>query len=520
MESIKKIKVGGVEYDIHGVEMTKVTHAELVSLRDGGLLEPGHVYRITDYRFTCDVTYNAGISDAGHVFDVLVMATGAGELSHLAGAALHDGDEYFAGCSLGAWQLWYDLDNDNGKYAWADALNGRGVIYRMIDDRGNDCGYDFKNCLMSRAALIPDGYVASDERYYTFSSGVGGVASDYSVIAARLYCDGNVVRELFEYERRKIGKNVFVSCGTGYTFSSNVVGGYENVLVGGVTNTTVCDGCRINQIFGSWHTLGISCENNVIHGTNNTLGVYCSSCSIGKNSTFNVLGRYCFYCHIKENCGYNKIGNQCGGCYINNMCKNCVIEDYGVGCTISSDSSCCEIPAYSSYRNVGGQHVRVSRGDDYVDDGSGKLVPVKHPDLSTQASVLPYKFGGQYVYEKLLYLGEEEYFDGMDKVIELSEFAPNANNREGVNTIILKAEAFVYGTSTYSMFGKEKVQGIVGLPAPVACIVRYLSDNPNAVVLSVTPTLDYYQGLKDVKVYVRLVWTSAPAGGGGYGYGY
>lgn len=38
----------------------------------------------------------------------------------------------------------------------------------------------------------------------------------------------------------------------------------------------------------------------------------------------------------------------------------------------------------------------------YYDDGSGQLVPVKHPDLSTQPSILPYKFMGQYVYERLI----------------------------------------------------------------------------------------------------------------------
>lgn len=30
----------------------------------------------------------------------------------------------------------------------------------------------------------------------------------------------------------------------------------------------------------------------------------------------------------------------------------------------------------------------------YYDDGSGKVVPAKHPDLSTQPSILPYKFMG------------------------------------------------------------------------------------------------------------------------------
>lgn len=40
--------------------------------------------------------------------------------------------------------------------------------------------------------------------------------------------------------------------------------------------------------------------------------------------------------------------------------------------------------------------------EEFYDDGSGQVVPIKHPDLSTQPSILPYKFMGQYVYEQLI----------------------------------------------------------------------------------------------------------------------
>jgi hypothetical protein len=41
----------------------------------------------------------------------------------------------------------------------------------------------------------------------------------------------------------------------------------------------------------------------------------------------------------------------------------------------------------------------------YVYDGE-KYLPLRYPDLSTQPSVLPYTFMGNYVYEQLLYLGK------------------------------------------------------------------------------------------------------------------
>ena len=39
----------------------------------------------------------------------------------------------------------YCLDNDTSRFAWADEVNGKGVIYRMIDEFNNDVPYDFKN---------------------------------------------------------------------------------------------------------------------------------------------------------------------------------------------------------------------------------------------------------------------------------------------------------------------------------------------------------------------------------------
>lgn len=48
----------------------------------------------------------------------------------------------------------------------------------------------------------------------------------------------------------------------------------------------------------------------------------------------------------------------------------------------------------------------VVKGELYRDDGSGEVVPVRHPDLSTQPSILPYKFAGNYVYEQMVWIPE------------------------------------------------------------------------------------------------------------------
>ena len=44
----------------------------------------------------------------------------------------------------------YCLDNDTTRFAWADTAGGKGVIYRMTDEHGNECPYDFKNVQFKR----------------------------------------------------------------------------------------------------------------------------------------------------------------------------------------------------------------------------------------------------------------------------------------------------------------------------------------------------------------------------------
>ena len=137
--------LGGPGADPENLE--EITYAALKTLRDGGNLDPGKLYRITDYMTT---TAKADTRSAGHQFDVIVKALAANKLSEEAYAALHAGDTYFANSKLEAWKLWYSIDNDTNRFDWADATNGKGVIYRMIDEFENDLPYDFKNIQFKR----------------------------------------------------------------------------------------------------------------------------------------------------------------------------------------------------------------------------------------------------------------------------------------------------------------------------------------------------------------------------------
>ena len=212
-------------YYLVNQQQISLEYSELKKLRDDGQLIPGYQYRITDYVTT---TTQTNTKSAGNVFDVIVLAISTHELSHNARAIQHEGDTYFDGNDLGAWELWYDLDNDTNKYAWADAINGKGVIYRMIDDKANDCPYDFKNILFYNTVYtdIP----TKDKYYYTFS---------YVVFGNQLY-DGSVEKQvnLVENHTIRVKNQKLHKCCTNF-YSKNII--YNNCNITRIVLKYLCD---------------------------------------------------------------------------------------------------------------------------------------------------------------------------------------------------------------------------------------------------------------------------------------
>ena len=85
----------------------------------------------------------------------------------------------------------------------------------------------------------------------------------------------------------------------------------------------------------------------------------------------------------------------------------------------------------------------------FFDDGSGEVVPVKHPDLSTQPSILPYKFAGNYVYEQMVWV-DGSRFTGDVHEIDLIRFKDY--NLEGKNNIIIDQHSFIVGDTIYGNY--------------------------------------------------------------------
>ena len=405
MGEISKINMGGVDYDIrdkvleeqlgniNAKPMISVTYAELVTLRDNGELVVGMQYRITDYVTT---TAQENTRSAGRQFDVIVTADNENTLNEVARACLHEGDTYFseAGANLAAWKIWYSLDNNTDRFAWADTENGKGVIYRMIDEWNNDVPYDFKNIKFKRYILNADNAFATDIAKGGELEIVKAKLQEMShKIHTNLWYYGENISDVFpdaNLDARYVpfgdiyynieGPQVLCEIdennyGWFYTFHNenedaslqkpNVD---ENVEV---YENTIKDSCYVffvEEGTGSYYPTKINAQslNNIVFVGNycnsNSFGNDCNSNSFGNCCYSNSFGSGCCSNSFGNDCNYNSFGNDCNynsfgnGCYSNSFGNYCYSNSFGNDCNSNSfgnSSQSNELKAYYRYITFG-----------------------------------------------------------------------------------------------------------------------------------------------------------------------
>ena len=263
--------------------------SQLKAMRDGGTLVPGQQYRITDYVAT---TTQQNTQSANNPFDIIVTADAPNKLNEVARAVKNASDTYFtaAGCKLEAWVVWYCIDNDTSRFVWADdSANGRGVVYRLIDEWDNDLPYDFKSIK----------FAVSGQYKYTFDQN----GQDASCISLNcysnkmqpdsIYFDGAMKQALnFNVFGGYCSRNTF-----GYSCRNNTFGKncHSNTFGGASSNNTFEQSCYSN-------TFGSSCMNNRF-GSGCIFNVFHSACS------YNEFGSDCLYCNFGIECRYIKFGS-------------------------------------------------------------------------------------------------------------------------------------------------------------------------------------------------------------------
>lgn len=351
--------------------LINVTYSRLVEMRNNYELKPGQQYRITDYITT---TSEQDTQSAGHKFDIIVTANSENSLCDIARAYYNEDDSYFVDnlAKLEAWQIWYSLDNDTNRFAWADS-NGKGVIYRMIDEWDNDCPYDFKNIMFKRKVYNDRTGVLSygaydDDTYddfcYTFSwMKSDGIILDGSIVmntgdnslnGVYGFISGVYNNKIKPYNYNKyetirdnqhfLNNNVFFNSYTGLDENGDFLGCYSNIFGYNCTNNTFNTSCRLNS-------LGDNCCSNFF-------GIDCVGNSFGDECSYNSFGNYCAHNNFKSVCGDNIFGNYCSS-NILNIC--CDLNNLGDACTNN-------IFGKYNFSNILGENCDYNSFGDYCQD--------------------------------------------------------------------------------------------------------------------------------------------------------
>lgn len=285
----------------------EITYSSLLTKIGNSQLVKGKMYRITDYETT---TTQQNTYSAGHPFDLVVTAISTNELDHRASALERAGDTYFytAKSDLRKWQIWYDVYNTDTIYPWADDTNGKGVIYRMIDEYGNEAPYDFKNIQFENVSLFGQG------RFYTFSYYDNGTIKDFSLKGSR--CHDNVIK------KSESGLNFIV------LYNGDA---YEN--------------CYDNKF-------DYGCVNNYLVSTIDvTFGQRCST---------NTISQYCNNIHFGDDCESNMLYADCKDVVFGDFCCN---NNLQYGCSIIEfGNTCTYIDLSTSYCN----NIRVGNSNDHI----------------------------------------------------------------------------------------------------------------------------------------------------------
>lgn len=318
--------------------MVPVLYADLVALRDAGQLKAGTFYRITDYVTT---TVQANTQSAGHAFDLVVVALDERTVSERAYAIPHEGDTYFseAGANLSAWQVWYSLDNDSERFAWADAENGKGVIYRLIDEWNNDLPYDFKNILYLKVMS----FVYSQwGRQFEFTRNASldkvidgvqyyGYSSDATPSA---WTNGNC---LITDAEPTVSSSLYKEDGSAISYGGSILSvSLETGSYYTFANANDLNGSIYNNVIKPWILNGLKKLNNITFGANcynNNFGADCYDNNFKDICYNNNFGNDCYSNSFGVNCYNNSFG---ANCFFNNFGARCHNNSFGFGCSTNS----------------------------------------------------------------------------------------------------------------------------------------------------------------------------------------
>ncbi len=320
--------------------MVSVLYDDLVTMRNASNLKQGVQYRITDY--TCTTVQTDSRSE-GNDFDIIVVADSNNKLNETARAIRRAGDTYFPNDTLfEAWELKYCIDNDTDRFAWADSVNGKGVIYYLKDEWSNEAAYDFKSitfCNLNTAGVDTYNDLPNDGRQYYYTFNLINTARDNGNYATCMSLDASIYNNVNisnapgqisgvhfcnfgtykDEDKRKLNKVllfVIMSYGGG-NYSVGIGDGCYNFLIGS-RSKYIKGGDNCNSM-----TFGDGCSSM-------TFGISCYSLTFGDGCTSMTFGDGCYTMTFGDVCYTMTFGDVC---YSMTFGRSCYSMTFGDGCT-------------------------------------------------------------------------------------------------------------------------------------------------------------------------------------------
>ena len=358
-QSIKSIFVSDYMQDL--------TWSELVTLRDDSMLIAGRQYRITDY--TCTTVQGDSRSE-GNDFDIIVVADSNNKLNEAARAIRRAGDTYFPNDTLfEAWEIKYCLDNDTDRFAWADSVNGKGVIYYLKDEWSNEAAYDFKSitfCNLNTAGVDTYNDLPNDGSQYYYTFNLINTARDNGDYATCMSLDASIYNNVNisnapgqisgvhfckfgaykDENKRKLNKIVlFVVMAYGGGSYGITIGDSGYDIVFGHTSKSIrmgngCDSMTLGDYCYSM-TFGDNCNSM-------TFGDECNSLTFGDRCSSMTFGDRCSSMTFGDECSSLTFGNYC---YSQTFGDRCSSITFGYGCDSMTFGDRCSSLTFGYYCN-------------------------------------------------------------------------------------------------------------------------------------------------------------------------
>lgn len=308
--------------------------------------------------------------------------------------------------NMNAWELKYCLDNDKDLFDWAET-EGKGVIYYLKDEFGNEAPYDFKNAMFRRYQvstvsdtilnglrnmyLYQDGYYAltrnnNSKYWYTFASSDG--ASDgslfgectYNVIFPYIYLSpkGKNIRGINNIVLQNANRNDFGHNCYDITIlnsaDGNIFDGSSSDICGvSFARSTFRDNARTVTLYMTTRSIyGVSVQSIMgqsVDGcecgnacSNINFGLYNSSLKLGSSCSGITFGQWCYSVDVLNGSTNITFGNYCSYITIGKVCSNITFTNYYRYVAIEDNVTKLTFTATGGSTSQYVQNVKVCRG--------------------------------------------------------------------------------------------------------------------------------------------------------------